>query len=84
MSGHPAEQLKEFQGQLGLCLSELEMCKEVIREGDVGRPAQMEYCKQRLAYLETHVVPKLRKEVKSAQEYIDWEKRTSGAQPRST
>lgn len=84
MSGHPSEQLKEFQEQLDLCLSEVEMCKEVIREGDIGRPAQMEYSKRRLAYLETQVVPKLRKEVKSAQDYLDWEKRTSGPQTRST
>ena len=84
MSGHPSEQLKEFQGQLDLCLAEMEMCKEVIREGEIGRPAQMHYYKLRLAYLETHVVPKLRKEVKSAQDYLEWEKRTSNPQSRST
>ena len=84
MAEHPSTTLKVQEAQLAMLEAEVAMHEESLFDGTLATVKQQAYANARSTYLAQHVIPKLRSDIVSAKQYLDWEKRTSSPAPRGT
>lgn len=84
MADHPSTTLVVQKAQLAMCEAELEVHEEALYNGTDATVKQSRYTRLRAKYLQEHILPKLREEIRSAEQYLEWEARTNNPAPRST